>query len=331
MIRYPAEWEPQRRTWLAWPHNLNSWGQRPGIIDFYVELIGIIRKFQPAALLVPPDVVSTLPAALKQEAPHPLEVFTIFTDDIWIRDYGPLFVEKDGAPQIASFEFNAWGKKFPPWEADNRVPEQIAEALGLPVSTCRTIFEGGAIELNGCGHGLTTLDCLVGPNRNKKDMLPEVEKEITATLGLKSLTVLPRGLFKDHTDGHIDNVARFVAPNHIVAAAESNAASPNHEILKDAKKRLLALRSGGNPLTISTLPLPRQRELDGEVLPASYMNFIYVNGGVLVPLYNSPHDAEALDFFRKVHPDREISGIDCTLVIEEGGSLHCLSRQEPLL
>jgi agmatine deiminase len=330
MIRYPAEWEPQRRTWLAWPHNQKNWGQRPGIVDFYVELIGLIRKFQPAALLVPPDAVSKLPAALKQKAPHPLEIFSIPTDDIWIRDYGPLFVEKDGTPQIVSFEFNAWGKKFPPWDADNRVPEQIAEALGLCAATCRAIFEGGAIEIDGRGHGLTTLDCLTGANRNKKEALPEVEKEIKDALGLSSLTVLPKGLFKDHTDGHIDNVARFVAPNHVVAAAESDSASPNYEILKDAKKRLLALRSDGAPLTVSTLPLPGQRALGDEVLPASYMNFIYVNGGVIVPLYNSPHDAAALDFFKKVHPDRKISGIDCTLVIEEGGSLHCLTRQEPL-
>lgn len=331
MIRYPAEWETQKRIWLSWPHNPQNWGHRPAVTDFYVELIGIIRRFQTAALLVPSEMIPMLPTLLKTPADHPLEIFEIPTDDIWIRDYGPFFVEEDDELRATAFSFNAWGRKFPPWEKDNRVPEHMAETLGIPVSSSNIIFEGGAIEINGYGAGITTYDCLVGPNRNAAQDLPEIESVIKEVLGLSSLLVLPAGLAGDHTDGHIDNVARFVAPNRIVLAREDDPASPNYELLKDAHLRISSWRPGGMPLTIRTLPLPFQRILGEETLPASYMNFIYVNGGLIVPLYRSPHDDEALAFFRQAYPDRAVIGIDCTLVIEEGGSLHCLSKQEPLI
>jgi agmatine deiminase len=328
--RYPAEWETHRRTWLAWPHNAENWAHRPAIRDFYISLLKLIRKFEPSALLVPGEMISTVKDSLKSTGNHPLEIFDIETDDIWIRDYGPLFVEKDGAPHVVSFEFNAWGKKFPPWEADNQVPGRIAKALGISISSHTPIFEGGAIEINGEGAGITTLDCLIGLNRNAANDRETVEAELKAALGLHSLMVLGRGLNGDHTDGHIDNVARFVAADHIVVAREDDPSSPNHRILSDAKERLAVWHPNGRPLTISTLPLPPQRTVEQETLPASYMNFIFVNGGLIVPTYRSPDDEEALAFFRKVFLTREVIGIDCTLVIEEGGSLHCLSKQEPL-
>lgn len=331
MIRYPAEWENQQRIWLSWPHNRENWAHRPAIVDFYVELVGIIRRFQTAALLVPSEIVPTLPAALRREAAYPLELFEISTDDIWIRDYGPLFVEKDDQLHAVSFGFNAWGEKFPPWDTDNQVPARIADALGISHVAESLIFEGGAIEINGYGAGMTTRDCLVGPNRNPDTDLPEIETAIKEALGLSSLLVLPGGLAGDHTDGHIDNVARFVAPDRIVLAREDDPSSPNHEMLRDAHLRISAWRPGGMPLTIRTLPLPFQRTLGDEILPASYMNFIYVNGGLIVPLYRSVHDDEALSYFKQAYPDRTVIGIDCTLVIEEGGSLHCLSKQEPML
>ncbi len=252
MIRYPAEWEPQRRVWLSWPHHRENWGHRPAIADFYVELIGIIRRFQPVALLVPQNIRADLPASLCREASFPLEIFELPTDDIWIRDYGPLFIDDDDELAAVSYEFNAWGKKFPPWDLDNAVPGRIAEALGISFRSEAFVFEGGAIEINGYGAGITTRDCMVGSGRNSESDLSAVEKALKETLGLSDLLTLPKGLAGDHTDGHIDNVARFVAPDRLVLAREDDPVSPNYEILREAHLRLSAWRPGGMPLTIRT-------------------------------------------------------------------------------
>ncbi len=331
MIRYPAEWENQKRIWLSWPHNESNWGQRPAIREFYIELIRIIRRFQKVALLVPHELILSLPKELNNESTYGLDIFAISTNDIWIRDYGPIFVERCKKEHIVSFEFNAWGKKFPPWDTDNQVPYKIADTLGISVSTYPVVFEGGAIELNGTGFGITTKDCLIGPMRNKESLLLNVVQQLKDALGITDLLILEKGLEGDHTDGHIDNFARFLSTDHLVIAKEDNPKSPNYEILQKAHDQIAAWRPGNRPLKISFLPLPEQRVMDSEVLPASYLNFIFVNNGVVIPTYKSPYDEEALNFFRQVFPSREIVGIDCSLIIEEGGSLHCMSKQEPLI
>ena len=327
-MRFPAEWAPQRRTWLAWPHHPGNWRARPGIVDFYVELIGLIRGFQPVSLLVPAPLVSALPQALSASAAFPLDIFAVPTNDIWIRDYGPIFVEEDGRLRIISFAFNAWGEKFPPFDLDNRVPNRMARLLDCPIVEYPLVFEGGAIETNGEGAGITTADCLVGPHRNLAP-LEQLTSALRSALGFRDLLVLPKGLDGDHTDGHIDNIARFVGADHVVAARAEEASSPNYPVLEDALARLEAWKPGGKTLRVSTLPLPPQRVSGDERLPASYMNFIYVNNGLIVPLYRCEHDETALRFFEEIYPERTVLGIDCTLVIEEGGSLHCLSKQEP--
>lgn len=329
-VRFPAEWEPQRRTWLAWPHNTVNWKHRPGILDFYVKLTGVIRRFQPVSLLVPDSSISAVPKEITKPAAYPLDILAISTNDIWIRDYGPIFVEKEGRLELLSFGFNAWGEKFPPYDLDGRVPNEMARHLKLPITEHPIIFEGGAVETNGKGAGITTRDCLVGPRRNPEKTLGQVVDTLQSTLGLLDLLILPEGLDGDHTDGHIDNVARFLGPDHVVVATTTDPTSPNFDVLKDARRRLETWKPAGQPLTVSTLPLPPQRILGDDVLPASYMNFIYVNNGIVIPLYQCEHDAVALGFFKRVYPDRTVLGIDCSLVIEEGGSLHCMTKQEPL-
>ena len=331
MIRFPAEWEPQKRVWLAWPHNAVNWGERPLIFAFYETLIGIIRRFQPVALIVPPDTALSFPSASDDRSRHPIECIPMPTDDIWIRDYGPIFVDDAGKKAVAAFRFNAWGAKFPPWDRDDRVPLQIARKYGIPMAAHDVVFEGGAIDVNGRGVGITTLPCLVGPNRQPPMSRQTVEETLRSALGLTSMLVLPEGLCGDHTDGHVDNVARFLSEDHVVVAREDDTNADNHPILVKAKKAIEAFRPGGRTLKVSELPLPPTRAVGDEILPASYMNFIFVNGGLIVPTYGTPLDDVALDFFRSVFPEREVVGIDCTLVIEEGGSLHCLSKQEPLL
>jgi len=331
--RYPAEWEPQAATWLAWPHNPQNWGKlRAEIEDFYAKLILWITQFQPVNLLVPPERTIPEPILLSWKANlYPVIQHAIPTNDIWIRDYGPFFMEGDEGDYQVKFEFNAWGGKFPPWEHDNQVPQKTARLLGHLLMSFAPILEGGAMEFNGQGIGMTTLDCLIGPQRNAPDQRFRLEAMLQQVFGLEALITLPQGLVGDHTDGHIDNLARFLGPHHIVVNTTDDKNSPNYPILQTAQKQLrdwMAARPETD-WTLDTLPLPPQRTLGTEILPASYMNFIFVNGGLLVPTYDSPYDEVALEFFRKTYPDRQVKGMDCRTVIAEGGSLHCLSKQQP--
>jgi agmatine deiminase len=325
LVHYPAEWEGQLATWVAWPVNGQNWGSRKAEIEeFYTKLITTISRFQTVCALVPFRwEPSGKVARAFQNLLHIPQFFETPTNDIWIRDYGPLFVKQGRETSVVKFEFNAWGGKFPPWTQDNAVPIALARALGMALYRYNPILEGGALEMNGDGLCLTPRPCLYGKNRNR--YTPRlVEKTLLGALGLDSLVVLERGLPGDHTDGHIDNVARFVSKTRVVMAG------PYPGFAENKKQIETALRARYADAQVDVLPLPPQRQLGSETLPASYMNFIYANGAVLVPTYGCPQDAEALAYFASVHPDREVLGIDCSLVIEEGGSLHCLSKQQPL-
>ena len=334
-VRYPAEWESQSATWLAFPHNKTNWYGERGvkIRKFYVELIRNITEFQPVNLLLPSkNFLTDEEKAALANRPFSVNFIVIKTNDIWIRDYGPFFMKKGNKKVVIETQFNAWGAKFPPWGLDNAIPQKIAAQMGLPlIESVPYIFEGGAIEVNGDGLGITTEDCLVGKNRNDVKLLNKVAKALRKAFGLKDLLVLPHGLHGDHTDGHIDNVARFVAKDRIVMCMADNKRSPNAPILSEAKFIIekWLFRHYGESAVVDTLPLPPQRVLDdGQILPASYMNYIYVNGGLIFPKYKSPNDAKAKKYFESVYPDRKVIGIDCRTVIEEGGSLHCMSKHE---
>ena len=333
-VRYPAEWEKQSATWLAFPHNKTNWYGERGvkIRKFYVELIRNITEFQPVNLLLPAkNFLTDEEKASLANRPFPVNFIVIKTNDIWIRDYGPFFMKKGDKKVITETQFNAWGAKFPPWGLDNAIPQKIAAKMGLPlIESVPYIFEGGAIEVNGDGLGITTEDCLVGKNRNDAKQLNKVAKALRKAFGLKDLLVLPHGLHGDHTDGHIDNVARFVAKDRVVMCMADNKRSPNYVILTEAKQLIENwLKEHYESAKVDTLPLPPQRVLDdGQILPASYMNYIYVNGGLIFPKYKSPNDAVAKKYFESVYPDRKVIGIDCRTVIEEGGSLHCMSKHE---
>jgi agmatine deiminase len=288
---YPAEWERQAATWLALPINEENWAVRRECIDaFYSLLIDTISRFQPVKVLD------------NLQIPH---------NDIWIRDYGPFFVECEGKLNAVSYQFNAWGEKFPPWDLDSAVPEKIAKLMDIPLKEYNWILEGGAVEFNGDGLCLTTAPCLFGEKRNLRK--EEFLKDLQESFGIKSIKILQKGLDGDHTDGHIDNLARFVAKNHVVMA----------EGFEQEKKEIeIWLSEHYESAKVDVLPLP-------PTLPASYMNFIFVNGGLLMPTYNCKSDAAATRYFRKIFPEREIICLDASVPIEEGGSLHCLSKQEP--
>ena len=333
-LHYPAEWEKQKAIWLAFPHNTQNWTgkNRDEIFAFYYELIGICARFQPVNVLVPEDFA--LPALQKKifsQAAFKPKFIPMQTDDVWIRDYGPFFVFNDnGVKKIVKFQFNAWGAKFPPWENDEQIPFQIAKKKRLAVKEFPYIFEGGAIEVNDDGLGITTLPCLVGKNRNHPKDIKHVEFAIKDALGLKDLLVLPEGLAGDHTDGHIDNAARFVSRNRIAMAWEDDQSKENFLPLQRNKVILETWikRHYGSQAQVDAVQIPTQKKWEGNTLPASYMNFIFLNGALVYPKYEEKFDKKAEAYFKKVFPNREIIGIDCSAVIREGGSLHCISKQE---
>ena len=334
-LRYPAEWEDQKATWLSFPHNAQNWSGERGvkIRKFYIDLIRTISDFQPVNVLVPnKNFLTDAEKKSLEGSAFPVNFPVIKTDDIWIRDYGPFFVKKGKKTVVSEAVFNAWGAKFPPWKNDNQIPARIAKATGYDEGKkIPYIFEGGAIEVNGDGLAITTLDCLVGKNRNKPEDLSKIIKSICETLGLKSILILPQGLNGDHTDGHIDNVARFVAKDRIVMAWDDNMKSANARVLTEANYLIKTWLKAfyGEKSQVDSLPLPPKRKLpDGQILPASYMNFIYVNGGLIYPKYKCKNDSVAQKYFESVYPDRFVIGLDSRTVIEEGGSLHCMSKHE---
>ena len=331
-LRSPAEWEKQEATWLAFPHHPKNWAGERGvkIRKFYFDLILKIAKFQNVNILVPKDFA--IPAEMFKKLAHSkfqAKFIPMPTNDIWIRDYGPFFVKRGDKTEIATTKFNAWGAKFPPFSKDDAVPSRIAKLLGMPLAEVPYIFEGGAIEFNSDGLAMTTLPCLTGKNRNAKADVAKLKAALKKALGLKDILVLPDGLCGDHTDGHIDNVARFVSNERIVMAWE-DADTENKVRLTEVKKQIEAWlqKHYGKKAKVDTLQLPPQKQLGAETLPASYMNYIYVNGGLIYPKYYAKLDKVVAEYFKSVYPDREIIGVDCKTVIEEGGSLHCMSKHQ---
>lgn len=331
LFHSPAEWEIQAATWLAFPHHKKNWAGELGekARQFYFDLILKIVKFQPANILVPKNFqLPEIFQAKLAKQPYPATFLKISTNDIWIRDYGPFFVKRGDSTEIVKTEFNAWGEKFPPWDKDNSVPNKIAKRLKMPITTIPYIFEGGAIEFNGDGLAITSLPCLFGEKRNQKKDSAKIRRALKKSLGLRDILAVPYGLVGDHTDGHIDNVARFVKKNHIVMAKDEN--SKNANLLNEIYFciELWLKKHYGDNYKIDTLPLPPQQEVNGEILPASYMNFIFVNNGLIYPKYHKKTDLIAQKFFEKTFPERKVIGINAKDIIREGGSLHCLTKHQ---
>jgi agmatine deiminase len=232
---------------------------------------------------------------------------------------------------IVDWGFNAWGGKYPPWDADDEVPSRVAEELGLPVFLPGIVMEGGAVDFNGRGTVLTTTSCLLNENRNPGRSQAELERFLKDYYGQQHVVWLGEGIAGDDTDGHVDDLARFVGPTVIVTAVEPDPADANHEVLRENRRRLeLARDQDGRAFTIVEVPMPSPVLHEGERLPATYVNFYFVNGGLLVPTYrDAVRDGEALAALQRVVPDRQVVGIDCTEIIWGLGAIHCLSQQQP--
>ena len=338
--RMPAEWEKHDAMWLAWPEDRVTFPNRiERVRKRFVEIIGHLVTGEDVELAVRnKEAQSGVRVLLNKAGIDAKRVHFHVWDyaDVWFRDYGPTFVINRELQKIAivQWRFNAWGGKYPTLVKDGNIPYFISERLGVGLFMPGIILEGGAIDVNGCGTVLTTEQCLLNPNRNPGLLKHDMERYLADFLGARHVIWLKCGLAGDDTDGHIDNLARFVNPGTVVCAFEPDSADENHEVLKQNYETLVqALDQNGQPLRVVKLPMPppirdtvrgkKQR------LAASYTNFVIGNQVVLVPSFNHPNDEKARDILKEFFPDRILVGIDCTDIIYGAGTLHCISQQQP--
>jgi len=335
--RMPAEWEPHAATWLVWPHNRDTWPDHlERVRETWLEMIGALVPGEPVHLLVDDASSETaVVARLRQSGVDDSRVVfhRVPTVDVWIRDYGPTFISRRDSPGALAFVdwgFNAWGLKYPDYVADDAVPRKLNEALRLPAFTPDIVLEGGSIDVNGAGLCLVTEECLLNPNRNPGQGQKEIEALLKTALGLERVLWLPAGMAGDDTDGHIDNLARFVDRETVACVVEPDPADENHRALQENYRCLAAATdAGGRRLRVVPLPQPDPVTADGARLPASYANFYIANGVVLVPLFGGARDRAALDTLADLFPDRRIAGIDARELILGLGGIHCVTQQEP--
>jgi agmatine deiminase len=334
--RQPAEWAAHEATWLSWPHNRDSWpGVFEGVEPAMVEFVRALAECEAVYINVlsaehERHVRALLAAAVPAER---LRIFRFPTNDAWARDHGAIFVTRPTAeePRLAvDFDYNAWGGKYPPFDLDRQIGRLMAEALGVPrYARPGIVLEGGSLEVNGEGALLTTEQCLLNPNRNPTLSRADVERLLRDSFGVREILWLGEGIEGDDTDGHIDDLTRFVTPTAVVTVVEPNRADPNHEPLVANRRLLDTLSVGGRRLEVVELPMPAPQYLDEQRLPASYANFYIANGAVLVPTFGCPADDTACGILRDCFPGRRVVPVDCRVLIAGLGALHCLTQQVP--
>ncbi|MCF7686676.1 MAG: agmatine deiminase family protein [Cephaloticoccus sp.] len=333
----PAEWEPQAAIWLSWPHNKRTWpGQFSPVPTAFAEFVKQISRFEAVRINC---AASLQPRALRlcTKAGADMTRVTLYdhpTNDAWCRDHGPIFVRhrKTGRVALTDWRYNAWGGKYPPYELDNTIPTRIAQRLKLQRFAHEMVLEGGSIDVNGRGLLLTSEQCLLNQNRNPHLTKGQIERNLRQYLGVKTIMWLGEGIVGDDTDGHIDDITRFYKTDGFVTCVETNRRDPNHKLLAANLERLQGFRTpSGRKFDLVTLPMPEPVVFQGQRVPASYANFLIINGAVLVPQFRQPkRDAMAQEIIGGCFPKREVVGIDCFHLIWGLGTLHCLSQQQPL-
>ena len=335
--RFPAEWEPQAAIWFAWPTRDDLW---PGVFERVRQQLAalyvVAAHYQPVHVLCPAFAQEALQALMANFGDaSQVELYDYQADDVWIRDYGPLFlVNRDGSEAvIADWTYNAWGNKYPKQARDQAASAWIAEQLGVRRFKIDFVLEGGAVESNGAGALLTSEAVLLNPNRNGPITTAEMERRLADGLAVDDVLWLKDGLAGDDTDGHIDNLARFFKSDGILVAEAPTADDVNAPALAENAKRIQNFRTkDGKPYEVVAIPLPEPVLLEGEPLAASYMNYLVLNGAVLVPTYGQPErDAQALQILSDCFPGREVVGFNCSDILHEGGAIHCMSQHQPAL
>ncbi len=334
-VRWPAEWEPQSAIWMAWPHQDDLWPTDMGPVRAtFARLIALLGGATGVELLVPDEETAAVARAAVAaglrtgEAPR-LRCHLVDTDDCWLRDSGPIFVHGAGGPQAVGWGFNGWGK-FEPYDLDAAVPGQVARLANVPLRVPGVVLEGGSIDGDGAGTVLTTEQCLLQPNRNPGLGKLDYERLLRQHLGVARVVWLGDGMHNDHTDGHVDVVARFVAPGRVVTHVTHDRSDPNWPALADNLARLHAARDAtGRRLEVLELPIPEPVVFNGKRLAASYVNFVIANGLVVVPTYRSETDAAALALLRGCFPRHRVVGLPAVEILRGGGAFHCVTQQQP--
>jgi len=337
--RMPAEWETHVGTWFSWPRpeGISFPDKYDTVPPVYADLIKHLVKVEDVNINVWHAEMEAWVRGLLKENGTSLErvKFHHFPAyEPWCRDHGPIFLVRDqGAKHeraIVDWAYNAWGGKYPPFDLDDAVPQHVAKLRGLPLFSPGIVMEGGALELNGKGTLLTTEACLLNPNRNPDLSKGQIEQYLKDYLGVTNILWLGDGIVGDDTDGHVDDLTRFVNPTTVVTIVEEDPQDENYHLLQENLKRLQTMKDqDGRPLRVVELPMPGLVEFDGQRLPASYANFYIANGIVLVPTYRHKNDQKALDILQREMPKHKVIGVDSTELIWGLGSFHCISQQEP--
>lgn len=328
VLRFPAEFEPQSFVQLIFPHPQSDWA--PYLDEAcrtFVHIAEAVARFEPCLIVC--DDVARVKAFFDRT--DNLHFVQYQTDDTWARDCSGITVETENGCLIQDFTFTGWGGKFEA-SGDSAMTAAVASVYGAPIRSHDFILEGGGIESNGEGLLLVTEACLLNPNRNAAlTERAQVEAVLAETLGVKKVLWLTSGyLAGDDTDSHIDTLARFCDAETICYVRCDDPEDEHFEALKTMEEELQALRGEhGNPFRLVPLPMASPAYFDGERLPATYANFLIVNGAVLVPTYDDPRDGEALAAIATCFPGREIVGVDCSVLIRQHGSLHCVTMQFP--
>jgi len=332
--RMPAEWEPHAATWLSWP-------RREGISfpESFDRVLPALRAMVEALIESEQVCINVCNGAHEAEARSvlgglPMERVTFYripTNEPWCRDHGPIFLTRDRDPKLAlvDWDYNAWGNKYPPFNLDEVVPTRVAEVLKVPVFYPHMILEGGSIEVNGAGALLTTESCLLNKNRNPNFSRDEIEARLRDYLGVRDILWLGDGIAGDDTDGHIDDLARFVSERTVVAVVEEDRDDENYQLLQKNLACLRQMKIGKDSIEMLTLPMPKKIMREELRLPASYANFYIANSCVLVPTFADSADELALSVLRECFPHRRVIGIDCRELVWGLGTFHCLTQQQP--
>ena len=337
-LRMPAEWEEQKSTWIAWPHNKKDWPNKFDFIpEIFAEIISHISKGQKVNILIENNV-------LKKRAILILKNFKVNfsnirfslckTDRAWLRDSFPIFVKNKNKKILLNWKFNSWAK-YKNFKKDNSIINKVKKVLKLqsisPVFNRRkVVLEGGAIDVNGKGTLITTEECLLSKiqQRNSGFKKHDYEKIFFNYFGIRKIIWLKRGIAGDDTHGHIDDLARFVSENTIFLAYERNKKDVNYKILRNNFKILKKL-DDFKKLKIIKIPMPEAKYIEGTRVPASYLNFYIANKVILVPTFNDKKDKLVLKMFRKYFKNRKVVPIDCSILIWGFGAIHCMTQQEP--
>ena len=342
--RWPAEWEPHEATWVSWPVKPETW---PGIFDripvAYSRMVAAIARFEPVCVLAGTAEVRDiarplLDAACAQAGScFPVSLIDIPVNDSWCRDHGPIYLtgipgrSQAGRSVVIDWGYNAWGGKYPPWDLDDLAASRIAERLGVPSIRPGIILEGGAIEGNGDGTVMTTESCLLNPNRNPGMTKERMEEILHRYLRAKKIIWLPgHGILGDDTDGHIDQVARFVDDRRVLVAAPwCDDAEESAELRANFEAVEQSINSAGLRLQPLPLKMPSPKLQDGHRMPACYCNYYLANGGVIVPTFGDSADDSAMQQLQDCYPDRKIVGVDAIDLIWGLGAFHCMTQQQP--